>query len=289
VAVRGASGDWDLEQFDQGGTGLGTYPTCFGLPLSGSYGTSGADFVVTNFNDNHTPPGVFGVRAYRYSGTGGATIEWDGGGDQLTVGTPYSRNGWSDLIETFDIQLTAGVPYTFDLTHSPSSDIKVLLFTSYNAPGGGYYYVAPRSGRVMETGGRYGTYTPPSTEFYGVVIVNDNGVPGDWTLNVRTGVTGVGGGEPPANRLMSLAPNPGRGPVDIRFALREKGTVSFQIYDMSGRAVASIPEARWQPGVWSTKWDGRDSRGRALSAGVYFVQMNVNNRRVGTSRLALVH
>ena len=289
VGVRGASGDWDIEQFDQGGAGLGTYPTCFGFPLAGSYATTGADFIVTNFNDLHTPPGVFGTRAYRYGGTGGATIEWDDGPDEFAVGGTVSKVGWPDLLDVFDIQLTAGITYTFDLTHSAASDIKVLLFTSYAAPGGGYYYVAPRSARVMETGGRYGIYTAPSTEYYGVVIVNDNGVQGDYTLTVRSGVTGVGDVEAPATRLMGLSPNPGRGPVAIHFAMRETGMVRFQIFDMAGRAVASIPEARWQPGTWNAQWDGRDTQGRLLSAGIYFVQMNVNDRRVGFGRLALLH
>jgi flagellar hook assembly protein FlgD len=77
--------------------------------------------------------------------------------------------------------------------------------------------------------------------------------------------------------------------VDIRFAMRETGMVSFQIFDMAGRAVASTPTARWQPGTWSTQWDGRDTQGRQAAAGIYFVQMNVNDRRVGMGRLALVH
>ena len=290
VAVRGAAGsDWDIETYDQGSAGLGAYPTCFGLPLAGSYGTTGVDFVITNFNDNHTPPGVFGVRAYRYSGSGNAALEWDDGPDQFAVGTPVGEGSWTGPLSVYDIQLTAGVSYTFELAHTQASDIKVLLFTSYGAPGGGYYYVVPRSARVMETGGRYGTYTAPSTEFYGVAVVNDNGVPSDYVLTVRSGVTGVGGEVSPTTRLMSLSPNPGRGPVDIRFAMRETGMVSFQIFDMAGRAVASIPTARWQPGNWSTQWNGRDQQGHLLSAGIYFVQMNVNDRRVGMGRLALVH
>jgi len=229
------------------------------------------------------------VRAYRYSGTGDASIEWDDGPDQFTVGSPVGEGSWTGPLSVYDIQLTAGVTYTFELTHMPQADIKVLLFTSFGAPGGGYYYVAPRSARVMETPGRYGTYTAPSTEFYGVAVVNDNGVPSDYVLTVRSGVTGVGDEVSPTTRLMSFSPNPGRGPVDIHFAMRETGMVSFQIFDMAGRAVASVPTARWQPGNWSTQWNGRDQQGHVLSAGIYFVQMNVNDRRVGMGRLALVH
>jgi hypothetical protein len=288
VGVQGSGGDWDLECFDQGGSGLGTYPTCFGFPLAGSYGTHGADIVMANFNDNHTPPGRYGVRAYRYSGSGGAVLEWDSGNNQITLGSPVSRVGWPGVLEVYDVPLTAGNTYTFDLTHSPASDIKVLLFSSYGSPG--YYYVVPRSARVMETAGRYGIYTAPSTEYYGVAIVNDNGVAGDFTLNVVQGIpTGVGDSAPGVTGLKSIAPNPGRGPVSIHFALAEPARASFQVFDMAGRQVASIAERAWQSGAWSVPWDGRDAGGRRLGSGVYFVQMNVNGKRVGFGRLALLH
>jgi hypothetical protein len=289
VGVQGTSGDWDIEAYDQGSTGLGAYPTCFGLPLAGSYNTSGVDFVISNFNDNHTPPGTFGARAYRYSGSGGAKIEWDDGPDQFGIGTTLSKTGWEDFLDVYDIQLTAGVAYTFELNHSPQSDIKCLVFSSYGAPGGGYYYVAPRSARVHGDD-RSLRHVHASLDR---VLRRRRGQRqrSDWRLLAgrENGRDGCRRRRFTATRLMSFSPNPGRGPVDIRFAMRETGMVSFQIFDMAGRAVASTPTARWQPGTWSTQWDGRDTQGRQAAAGIYFVQMNVNDRRVGMGRLALVH
>ena len=288
VAVRSNGGDYDLEMYDQGGFGLGPYPSCFGLPLAGSYSTNVTDFVMANFNDNHTPPGQYGVRAYRYGGAANATIEWDDGPHQMALNTPYGQSEtWAGVLDVYDVPLTAGNTYTFELNHLPDVDIKVLVFTSYGAPG--YYYVVPRSARVMESIGRYGLYTAPSSEYYGVAVVKDNDMVGGYNLIVRPGVvTGVDD-VPPATRLQGISPNPGRGPVSIRFALSAPGKTSFQIFDMAGRAVASIPEIRWASGSWSVSWDGRDSGGRQLSPGIYFVQMNVDGRRVGFSRIALLH
>src|SRR5262249_46785612 len=86
IGPRGATGsDWDMELYSWGSYGQQPYPTCFGQPLAGSYQTGVTDFIVGNFNDNHTPPDNFNVRGFRYSGAGTASVEWDGGQDNLTV------------------------------------------------------------------------------------------------------------------------------------------------------------------------------------------------------------
>jgi hypothetical protein len=78
--------------------------------MAGSYSTTTADFVVMDSNDNVTPPGIYGVRALRYSGTGSAIMEWDGGVDELfTNGSAVGSTvpNWTGLLDTYDVLLTA--------------------------------------------------------------------------------------------------------------------------------------------------------------------------------------
>jgi hypothetical protein len=294
VGVRGSSGDWDVEMFDVGGVGLGSYPICFAYPLAGSYETTVTDFVVTDGNSNVTPPGMYGVRAFRYAGTGGAVIEWDGGVDEIfpngsAVGSNVSN--WTGLLDTYDVLLTAGVPYWFELQHTnPSAATRVLIYSSYGFAGSGdFKYVVPRSARVAENVGVYATFTPPATDYYGVVVVNDNGLPDNYTLRARTNVVGVGEDPPgPATRFKGASPNPSAGRVQLEFSLREPGSVDFDVVDMAGRVVARIPGQRWEAGTWNVTWDGRRSQGTEAPPGIYFVQMRVDGSRVGLSRLALI-
>jgi hypothetical protein len=290
VGVRGLSGDWDIEVYDQGGFGLNPYPTCFGLPLAGSFGTSTVDFVVGDFNDLQTPPGEYGVRAYRYSGTGGAVIEWDDGPQEVpvnTAGVGSAVADWTGLLDVYDVNLTAGVTYWFELNHDPAADTRVLLFSSAGSPGG--FYLAPRSARVFECGG-LASYVAPVTDRYGVVVVNENGAPDNYTLRILTALP-VGVADPSrghATGLKGVAPNPSAGPVQIQFAVGEPGAVAFEVLDMAGRVVARIPGRRWEAGTWSVGWDGRSSRGTQAAPGIYFVQMRMDGRRVGLGRLALL-
>ena len=296
VGVRGSGGDWDLEMYDTDSYGLQPYPTCFGLPMAGSYSTSQVDFIVEDSNDNITPPGIYGVRAYRYSGTGNALLEWDGGTSELfpnTAGVGSNVAGWTGLLDTYDINLTAGVEYYFKLTtNNPSAQVKVFLFTSLgHAFTNDFKYVVPRSARVAESSGQWMIYTAQGTDYYGIVVLNENGAPVDYTLQAFTsGVAGVHPDGPAdlATRLMGLAPNPSSGRVNLAFSLREPASVSFDVLDMAGRVVNRITSQRWEAGTWSVGWDGRRSQGTEAPPGIYFVQMRVDGRPIGLSRLALI-
>jgi hypothetical protein len=127
-----------------------------------------------------------------------------------------------------------------------------------------------------------------------MAVVNDNGGPGGYTLKmwsvpVTTGVDGPPAVPTAPTGITAISPNPGRGPVTIDFAMREAGKASFRIFDMAGRTIGTIGNQRWAPGRWTVNWDGRDSSGRPLSTVLYFVQMNVDDRRVGIGRVTLLH
>jgi hypothetical protein len=290
VGVRGdVGGDWDLEVYDEGTFGLNPYPLCFGAPLAGSFGSATVDFVVADFHDNQTPPANYGVRAFRYSGTGGAMIEWHDGPQVIAKDGPgvTSPPSWTGPIDVYDVSLSGGITYWFELNHDPSADIRVLVFTSYDSPD--YYYVVPRSARVAESPGRYMSYTAPATDYYGVVVVNENGVADDYNLRVLSNPpVGVDLRPVPRTGLEAMVPNPSAGSTRIQFALREPGTAAFDVVDMAGRRVARIPEQRHEAGTWSTGWEGRTSSGRPAPPGIYFVQMWVDGRRTGIARLALI-
>lgn len=293
VGVQGGSGDWDLEVFDIHSVGLGAYPLCFSRPMAGSYSTSGTDFVVMDSNDNLTPVGTYGVRVFRHSGTGSAAFEWDGDVQEIltdgsAVGSAVAN--WTGVIDTYDVLLTAGIPYWFELQHTnPSAQTRVFIYSSYGSVGTiEYKYVVPRSSYSAQSVGSYATFTSPTTDYYGVIVVNDNGLPDNYTLRVKTTVVDV---EPTAGlvtRFKGASPNPSAGRAQFEFSLRTPGNVSFDVMDMAGRVTARVPAQRWGAGTWSVAWDGRRTQGVEAPPGIYFVQMRVDGRPAGLSRLALI-
>ena len=84
-----------------------------------------------------------------------------------------------------------------------------------------------------------------------------------------TGVDAFGadGAEPVA------FPNPFRDATRFSFELRSPDAVSLAVYDVSGRLVRALADARFEAGRHEIVWDGRDESGREVSAGVYFFRL----------------
>src|SRR5262245_1534366 len=286
VGVRGnlPADDWDI----QVGLSFGDnpWPNCAGNLVASSIETGPVDFIVGDFNHN-AQPSTFYTRAYRYSGTGTGRTEWDDGSDQLSVDGPVvSRTtDANDVLEVWDLLLAQGQQVYFVFERMGAADTKLLVFKSNNAT-----YWAGRSDRLIETTNYYTSFTAPAADWYGVVVVNDNGGTGTYRLKVSSTHTDVAsaGDAPLVTELPPPAPNPAKGAARIRFRLAAPAEVAIDIVDASGRVVASLPRRSWLAGPAQVEWDGRDERGRQVSAGVYWVRMSADGREVGRSKLILV-
>ncbi|MGH2570390.1 MAG: FlgD immunoglobulin-like domain containing protein [bacterium] len=80
-------------------------------------------------------------------------------------------------------------------------------------------------------------------------------------------------GAPTAFRLEPARPNPSSGDATIQFDVPVEGPARLEIFDVSGRRVATLVDGRLVPGRYSPTWDGRDATGRRVAAGVYFVRL----------------
>ena len=69
--------------------------------------------------------------------------------------------------------------------------------------------------------------------------------------------------------LMQNYPNPFNPSTSIGFTLPEAGYVTVSVYDMTGRLVSTLVDGNLDEGVHMVEWDGMDSSGAMVSAGVY--------------------
>ena len=82
---------------------------------------------------------------------------------------------------------------------------------------------------------------------------------------------------PMAYDLMQNYPNPFNPSTSIGFTLPESSYVSVNIYDMTGRLVATLVEANLGEGVHTVDWNGMDSSGSMVSAGVYIYALETSD------------
>lgn len=82
----------------------------------------------------------------------------------------------------------------------------------------------------------------------------------------------------PANDPAGLAlhpcfPNPAGNGASIAFTVPARSTVRVSIYDPGGRLVRRLADEPFSAGRHGVTWDGRDSSGRPVGAGGYFVRL----------------
>jgi hypothetical protein len=81
-------------------------------------------------------------------------------------------------------------------------------------------------------------------------------------------------------------PNPFNPSTTIPFSIAESGRVSLRVFDAQGALVANLVERDMPAGSHSAVWNGRDSKGKAVASGVYFVRIESNDR-VSTRKMVL--
>ncbi|UCF04461.1 MAG: M20/M25/M40 family metallo-hydrolase [bacterium] len=80
----------------------------------------------------------------------------------------------------------------------------------------------------------------------------------------------------PVDRIVleQNVPNPFFANTQISFALPRPMAVELAVYDVSGRRVAVIESGWYGPERVTRVWDGRNSEGRKLSSGIYFLRLS---------------
>ncbi|MFZ1947081.1 MAG: M6 family metalloprotease domain-containing protein [bacterium] len=91
-------------------------------------------------------------------------------------------------------------------------------------------------------------------------------------------------------RILSVVPNPTRGGAQIAFSSPDRGA-RVSVYDVTGRLVAALDvqsaeSMESEAGLFEAAWDGTDTRGAAMSPGVYFLRV-ASAREARTARLTI--
>ena len=184
VAVRSddPGQDWDLALY--GAASGDAYPICLGTGLASSaYGSGRADVIIGDFNGGANPVGRYYVRANPFSTfNSSAHVEWDDGADQLGIDQPsiVRQTGPGDIIECWDVFLNGGQWYTFDFA-AEGADLKYMVVRNP----GSTFWVNRSSPNVSEYNASE-QYLAQSSDWYAVVVVNDNGAEGSYRLGIST-------------------------------------------------------------------------------------------------------
>lgn len=102
-----------------------------------------------------------------------------------------------------------------------------------------------------------------------------------------TGVADPSHRPAPALVVRSIRPNPFSARVAISFTTGQRATWRVRVYDAAGRLVSEPFNATAGPGDIDVSWDGTNSRGRRVAAGVYWYEIQTRDVRQ-TGRVVLI-
>jgi hypothetical protein len=224
--------------------------------------------------------------------------EWDGAGDAIAVngGPVVVAPPPNNVLDAWNVILAVGVTYTIQIVPDPgaTADYKLMVFGN---PIPATHW-AGRPDAILETSGVHG-FIPGYSGKYGIVVVNDNGGAGGYSVSITGSVVGVDPRPtaPHASRIRSAAPNPSVGALRIEFELARAANAEFRLRNVAGGTVATVPAGHRDAGVASFAWDapgaashrgagGAGSRG--VPPGVYFLSLVVDGVETDRTRIILL-
>ncbi len=87
---------------------------------------------------------------------------------------------------------------------------------------------------------------------------------------------------PPRELRLASSPNPSRGAMSFTLELPVAGDVAVEVFDLSGRRIASMPHGQLSAGRHALPWDGRGMDGAAAAPGVYLARVSAGGRTAAT-------
>jgi len=88
--------------------------------------------------------------------------------------------------------------------------------------------------------------------------------------------------------LFQNYPNPFNSQTAIKYQLLKSGNTTLKIYDNLGQCIRILVNEKQIVGRYNIIWDGKNNYGKPVSSGIYFYQLNVNNKSIQTKKLLLL-
>jgi hypothetical protein len=135
----------------------------------------------------------------------------------------------------------------------------------------GWKDTAPvRPGEILRVIARFEDYTGYYPYHCHILEHEDHEMMRQFQVVTSTAVQDVG---PVGLVLAQNRPNPFGRSTTVAFSLLREETVDLRVFDVTGRVVARLASGRFPAGDHELEWTGVDTRGRRVSAGIYFVRL----------------
>jgi hypothetical protein len=162
----------------------------------------------------------------------------------------------------------------------PGQTLDGFVIRSLQEPNSIPYYA--QAFDTLEAGGEDEVPSPPT--------IFNQGVTGLTLGPLFSSVVGANNDGTGAARIEFRAPvpNPSSGTVTVSYYLGHAAHVRLSVYDVAGRLVKVLRDARLPQGLYSTTWSGVSGDGKRAAAGVYFYRLTADDQVIGSRKVVLI-
>lgn len=184
----------------------------------------------------------------------------------VTPGQPYSFSGWARKNDGAGNQVRLCLMWYAAADTQIGSMLSSAWLTTDNPA---FQYLATDTA-VAPAGAAYACLR---LYVKGYAAVGDNF--DDLSFGPGSGVTGGPPAAPPVGglELGQNRPNPFRRSTAIAYQVPAAGVVRLAVYNIAGQRVTTLVGGPAAAGRHEVRWDGRDERGAAVSAGTYYYRI----------------
>ena len=87
--------------------------------------------------------------------------------------------------------------------------------------------------------------------------------------------------------LFAPTPNPASGDAVVTFTLARAGRATLSVYAVNGRLVRTLAGGIQPAGVYRVTWNGAGDDGQMAAAGVYYLRLDADGRRMNRTLVLL--
>ena len=221
------------------------------------------------------------------------------GAPELISGETIDQADESFIFNVEEPDTSGQVGYRIQISQTRDYDLETIIvdYVSELASQGTFDFslVQPEStGTYIRGAGLQGLL--PGYYYWRVMTIDSRGRfsrwsyarDGDMAFAIET-PEGVGNGQSqvPAATLAISFCNPSGPNVFLKAQIPVAGAATLRVFSCSGRLIRTLPLVGLSAGTSSLYWDGKDSGGRSVSSGVYFVELG-QDRKTVMKKLVLV-
>ncbi len=88
--------------------------------------------------------------------------------------------------------------------------------------------------------------------------------------------------------LYNNFPNPFNPETIIKFSIPDESKVEISVFNIKGQKVKTLVDNMCEEGINTIIWNGTNDAGRQVGTGIYFYNLNVNNKSIKTKKMLLM-